>query len=109
VAGAASSRPPLPPRGARLEDDTGGDAPCLDVRHRVVHLVERPHLARDARLARRVQLEHLAQVGAGAHDRADDGDAVEHGLEDRDRHGVVRGKGDEDQRAEPCPEHRGPI
>ena len=36
------------------------------------------------RLPRRVELEHLAQVGPRAHDRADDGDPVQHGLEDRE-------------------------
>jgi hypothetical protein len=41
-------------------------------------------------------LEDLAQVGAGADDRADNRDAVEDGFEDRDRDVVGRRQGDED-------------
>src|SRR6266545_2744322 len=44
-------------------------------------------------------LEALGQVGAGTDDRADDGDAVEHGLEDGQPHVVVRRQRDEDERA----------
>jgi hypothetical protein len=46
-----------------------------------------------------VQPEHLGEVRAGADDRADDGDAVEYGLEDRQLDVVVGGQGDEDKRA----------
>jgi hypothetical protein len=37
-----------------------------------------------------VQLEDLPQVRAGADDRADDGDPVQHGLEDRQADLVLR-------------------
>ena len=46
-------------------------------------------------LPARVELEDLAQVSAGSDDRADDGDPVQHGLEDRDGDVVVSGERDE--------------
>ena len=57
---------------ARVEDDPRGDAAGLDVGDRLVDLLQRPDLADDVRLACGVQLEHLAQVGPRADDRADD-------------------------------------
>jgi hypothetical protein len=82
-----------------LEHDASGDAAVLDVGDRLVDLLERADLARDVGAARRVELEHFAQLRPGADDRADDRDAVEHGLEDRQRHLVVRRQGDEHERA----------
>src|SRR5437867_12579639 len=68
---------------SRLEDDPGGDAAGLDVGDRLVDVVERAPLADDARPARGMEVEDLAQVGARPDDRPDDGAAVEHGLEAR--------------------------
>ena len=67
-----------------LEDDAGGDSAGLDVGDGLVDLLERSGLADHAGLAGGVELEHLAQVLRGADDRADDRDAVEDGLEDRE-------------------------
>ena len=64
--------------------------------------VERADLADHLGLAGGVQLEHLAQVRAGADDRADDRDPVQHGLEDRQRDVVVGRQRDEHERAAPA-------
>src|SRR6266540_4183649 len=65
----------------------------------LVDLVQAACLADHPGASQRVELEDLGQVGAGTDDRADDGDAVEHGLEDGQPHVVVRRQRDEDERA----------
>jgi hypothetical protein len=44
-----------------------------------------------------VQLKHLGQIHPGPHDRADELDAVQHGLKDRQPHLVVGGQTDQHQ------------
>src|SRR5512132_1073805 len=82
-----------------LEHDPRRDAPGLEVGDRLVDVVERAGLADDAGAASGVQRENLAQVGAGAYDRADNVDAVEHRLEDRQLDLVIGRQRNEDQRA----------
>jgi len=68
--------------GAQVEHQPGGH---LSVKHgseRIVDVAEVPALVDHFRTPGGLQREHLGQVEAGADDRADHRDAVEHGLED---------------------------
>ena len=65
---------------------------CVDV----LELALLPH---HTSAAGGMQLEDLGQVAAGANNRTDDGDAVEHGLEDRQLDLVVRREADEHEAA----------
>src|SRR3954447_14767164 len=69
----------------QLEDDPRGYLPGLDLGHRLVDVLERPDFADHACLARPVEFEDLTQVGARPDDRPYDSDAVQDGLEDRQR------------------------
>src|SRR5207342_1912548 len=87
---------------AEVEDDPSLDAALLDLLEALVDLVEPAGLADHPGPALRVDRVDLGEVLAGAHDGPADGDAVQDGLEDRQADAVVRGQGDEDQRAAPA-------
>ena len=86
-------------RVPEVEDDPSGDAAVEDILYGLIHGLERARLADDAGASARVELVHLIEILAGADDRADDGDAVEHRLKDRDAHRIVGRQRDEDQRS----------
>ena len=81
------------------EDDPSSDASRFDVGDCLVDVVERACLADHLRPAGGVELEDLAEILPRADDRADDGDPVQHGLEDRQGDLVVGRQRDEDERA----------
>src|SRR5215207_2590815 len=86
-------------RSAEVKDDAGVHLGVLDLMERVVDVLEAARLADDRGATVGVQLEGLGEIDARAHDRAGDGDAIQHGLEDRELDEVVGGKRDEHQPA----------
>lgn len=97
--GGGCRQPPHMTLLTQVEDEPGLHLALLDVFETLVHLVQLADLADHPGAPLGVQPEHLIEVGAVAHDRAEDRDSVEDGLEDRQLDCVIRGQGDEDQLA----------